>query len=358
MTTGLIGGWDVLAGVGAAVVSALAGGLCRRLAVGWSLVDTPRDDRHASRSVPLGGGVSWMFALVAVLGVGAVWITGGGATPEILRPHLSGLALKLEPLLWILGGAVALMVLGFRDDRRPVPPGIKLSGQIIVASTVAWMVPDLRITVFIEWPWLSLLVTVIWIVFWTNAFNLLDHADGVATVTALGVLSGLALLSAETGQQFVGVFSIVMAGSLVGFLVHNLPPARLFMGDAGSLPLGYLIAVVTALFTFYSDQDPATVVLVPLCLLTVPLYDSLSVIVIRLWEHRPVWLGDRRHLTHRLIAAGWSDRRALAAVFLITFLGAGMAYLTLQLPVSWRAAPASGLLIFLLALGGIEARRS
>ncbi|MFN9715938.1 MAG: MraY family glycosyltransferase, partial [Planctomycetota bacterium] len=169
-------------------------------------------------------------------------------------------------------------------------------------------------------------LSVFWIVMLINAFNMLDNMDalsgGVASIIC-AMLSVMLLSTPESTvgqpQLFVAAMMLTMLGGLLGFLKHNWPPAKIFMGDAGSYLVGYWIAVGTLLST-YPGAKGATphAVLAPLCLLAIPLYDMASVIWIRLREGRSPFQADKKHFSHRLVELGMSKVQAVATIYLAT----------------------------------------
>lgn len=336
------------AGVASFVFSALMRFLAPRL--GW--VDRPRDDRHHRQETALGGGLAWVLAAL-MTGFVPLMCATWGMLPGSLEDHIPGMLSKAAPLALLAAGALMLMLMGLRDDMTPVPMGVKLALETVLGVLVYVFIPDARVTAFLEGTWFSLPATVLWVVFWTNVFNLLDHADGMSSSAGICVSLGVAWLAYSTGQIFIFFLAMVLAGSLGGFLLHNFPPARLFMGDAGSLPLGYLMGLLLALHTFYDASHSPWSILTPLCLTLVPLYDVMSVMWLRFREGRPLWLGDRRHVAHRLQARGWGQRRVLFCLMLTGILGAGLAWGVGTLPWPWVLVPAfmiPGLMVLMWSL--------
>jgi UDP-GlcNAc:undecaprenyl-phosphate GlcNAc-1-phosphate transferase len=179
---------------------------------------------------------------------------------------------------------------------------------------------------------------------------MLDNMDGLsAGVAAIAaVLFATVMLavpdSANHGPQlFVGGFLLVLVGALVGFLWHNRPPARLFMGDAGAYLIGYLLAVATLSATFAGEAAPHAI-LAPLCVLAVPLYDTATVIYIRLRSGRSPFVGDKSHFSHRLVELGMTKPQAVATIYLTTAT-CGLGALLLH-QVRW-----TGALVILLLVG-------
>jgi UDP-GlcNAc:undecaprenyl-phosphate GlcNAc-1-phosphate transferase len=183
-----------------------------------------------------------------------------------------------------------------------------------------------RLTVFVDQPMLTNVLSVLWIVGIVNAFNLLDNMDGLSAGVAwiAAVLLAVVMLMgphAEPAgpQLFVAGFLIVLAGAIGGFWFYNKPPATIFMGDAGSYFIGFCIAAATLMATFAGNELPRHAVLAPLCVLAVPIYDTLSVVWIRLRAGRSPFEGDKNHFSHRLVQLGLTTRQAVATIYLLTF---------------------------------------
>lgn len=295
----------VLAGfAGSLVLTRAAIAVFARLA----LVDRPGSEAHKQqeRAVPYGGGAAMALAL-------------GGALALVVALRPPGPVMDdaaAARSLALLAGALALFVLGQVDDLRPLGARLKLALQlaIIVASVLA---AGLRVDVLQEHPVLATALAVAWCVLVTNAYNLLDHADGFSATIAL--ISATVLLSASLmeGDTAQGQLWLALIGVLAGFLVWNLPPARVYMGDAGSLPLGFLIGTGCLTVTFWPSGERGAqplALLAPLLITAIPLYDMGVVIVRRVAARAPIMRGDRNHISHRLVRLGLSPRTSLAAV--------------------------------------------
>jgi UDP-GlcNAc:undecaprenyl-phosphate GlcNAc-1-phosphate transferase len=239
-------------------------------------------------------------------------------------------------VLGIVAGALILHVVGLIDDRKSLGPGIKLFAQLIVALFVTVV---LKIRLLEALPVvLSVGLSVVWIVLITNAFNFLDNMDGLSAGVTAVAAAVFAIAAMRAGQMFVPVMAWVVVGASLGFLVFNFSPASIFMGDAGSLVLGYMMAVLTILTTFYDPDQNARPfgVLVPVVVLSVPLYDVISVVVHRLRRGDSPFRGDRRHFSHRLVRRGMSERGAVLTIYLAT---AATALPAIMLPhVDWAGA--------------------
>jgi UDP-GlcNAc:undecaprenyl-phosphate/decaprenyl-phosphate GlcNAc-1-phosphate transferase len=309
--------------------------LMRRLALRWGLVDQPNHRKVHVSPVPLGGGVAIALAVVLPFAIGTlVLLLRDDASLSKLLPgfaaqHLPGLRERLGSLWVVLGGALLLMTLGLIDDRRGVDWRIRLFVQFAVA-TVCVATQGWQLTAFIDVPrWgsiVSIVLSVIWVVALINSFNMLDNMDGLSAgvaAIASSILATVMLISpaAPEPQLFVAGFLLVLVGALLGFLIHNRPPAKIFMGDAGSYFIGFCIAIATLLATFagYSADSPAPhAVLAPLCVMAVPLYDMTTVIWIRLREGRSPFAADKNHFSHRLVELGLSKTQAVLTIYLTT----------------------------------------
>ena len=308
------------------VIAAVLSPLLAKAFGRMGFVDKPSEDRFSRRAVPKGGGVAifWAVALPIVAALGAVWYCRAHDLqpfwlPQGLQEHLPGILSRAKGALAILGGAAVLHLLGLIDDRWTVKPLIKLIVQFAVAvGLVAFF--EIRLFRFLPWQ-LGTLPTVIWIVLLTNVFNFLDNMDGLSGGVAAIVLIVLIWVGLLSKQIFVPTLATVVLGGLVGFLLYNFHPARIFMGDSGSLPLGYLVAVVSVLTTYYNpdlQQGQWYSTLTPLVILAIPLYDFVSVVFLRLRAHQLPWMGDRRHFSHRLIQRGMSEKKAVLTIYLAT----------------------------------------
>jgi UDP-GlcNAc:undecaprenyl-phosphate GlcNAc-1-phosphate transferase len=274
--------------------------------------------------------------VVLPVAIGLAWVWLGGPTAwvdrldqlnplqKLVLPHISGLKQQSVDLLFLLACGTALMALGLADDRRGLNWKWRILVQLAIASlVVCWR--GWKFTAFLDMPTITNLLSILWIVGLVNSFNMLDNMDGLSAgvaAIASAMLAALLLTAPdpETNQPqlFVAGFLLVMVGSLLGFLWHNRPRAKLFMGDAGSYFLGFLIAVMTMLATFTGGNLPRHAILAPLCILAVPLYDTISVVLIRLKSGRSPFEGDKNHFSHRLVDLGLTKTQAVLTIYLTT----------------------------------------
>jgi UDP-GlcNAc:undecaprenyl-phosphate GlcNAc-1-phosphate transferase len=317
--------WMVLALIVLAfALAALAVPVTTRLAHRFGMLDSPARHKTHDQAIPLLGGCA-IFAAILLpsllgLAVACVWSAKGTPSwlPLELAIHVRGAATRAPMALGILLGAGALHVMGLIDDRHNLGALTKFVVQVLVCALVATFC-DVRILT-VAGPVLSVIVTTLWLVAITNAFNFLDNMDGLSVGVAAICAAALVGSAATMGQMFVLGWGAVLLGSLLGFLPYNFPPARVYMGDAGSLVVGFLLGVVSCLTTYVQPGETYYLygIFVPLILMAVPLYDMVSVIVLRLRARANPFVGDQRHFSHRLLRRGMSVRTAVMTVYLCT----------------------------------------
>jgi len=316
------------------VLSVIGTGYIRRVALRRNFVDRPGGHKSHTQPVALGGGIAITFALVAPVIAGFVVLylffdpkSPPGWLPVSIAEHIPGLMSKSTTALGIAAGALLLHAIGIIDDKKHLGPWIKFGVQFLVAVFIAYFL-DVRIMTFLGLGF-SVVVTICWIVTITNAFNFLDNMDGLSA--GVGAITALifALSALQVGQIFVPTLACLFVGVMFGFLCYNYPPAKIFMGDAGSLVIGYFMAVVTILTTYWNPElNNKPGLLVPLVVLAVPLYDAASVVIIRLKMGLSPFRGDQRHFSHRLLQRGMSSKSAVLTIYLATAAtGLGAAFL-------------------------------
>jgi UDP-GlcNAc:undecaprenyl-phosphate GlcNAc-1-phosphate transferase len=326
------------------IVSCSLAFVLRKYASKWGLLDQPGHRKVHDTPVPMGGGLAIWAGIVLPLGAAQfaleIWARryrgpaaaeldwsalGSWATAvaDFVEPHLPGLVEQASDLWFFLAAGTVLMALGLFDDVRKIDWRTRLAVQTVVAAALVFG-RGWTLTLFIHAPVLTSVLSVLWIVGLVNSFNMLDNMDGLAggvAAIAASMLAFVMLLVPETAGQpqlFVAGFLFLLVGALVGFLFHNRSPARLFMGDAGSYFVGFCLAVMTILATFSGQGLPRHSVLIPLCVLAVPLYDTVSVVCIRLRSGKSVFEGDTNHFSHRLVALGLTKGQAVLTIYLTT----------------------------------------
>lgn len=320
------------------ILCAAATRAVRRWALGRGFVDRPGGHKAHAAPVALGGGVAVTAAVIVPILAGllaARLLVGQSADwmPAALAPHLRGIVAKSAPALAICAAAAAMCLLGLLDDRRPLPVVLKLLVQVAIAAV---LVIGLRLRLLSHLaPVVSIVLSMLWIVLLTNAMNFLDNMDGLSAGVAAIAAALFAVTAARGGQIFVPTCCWLLFGALIGFLPFNFHPARIFLGDAGSTVIGLLLAVFTILTTFANPQQGGKPlgVIAPLIVMAVPLYDTCSVFLLRLRDHVPIWTGDRRHFSHRLVRRGMTVPQAVLVIWLATLV-TGLPALLLP-NVSW-----------------------
>jgi UDP-GlcNAc:undecaprenyl-phosphate GlcNAc-1-phosphate transferase len=310
--------------------------------------------------MPYGGGIAVALGMLLTLGAGALaaWlhVRHGWFASLPGKIHAAGVVSKL-PTLAVYGiGSLVILYLGLVDDRRKLTPASKLAVQILVA--VGTVIGGERLSFFWEetvvGDTIGAAVTVLWIVGVTNAFTLLDHMDGLSSGTALLAALAFGVIAIQTGQLFLAAALAALSGACLGFLCFNFPPARIFLGDAGSLFIGYWLAVLTVSFTFFEYSRPLYSYAVPLVVLAVPIFDTARVVLIRVRERRPVFEGDRNHVAHRLVALGMSRRGAVIAVYALTLVTGLSAILLYQVDAVGAGIILSQLLLVFVIITLLE----
>jgi len=346
-----------------------------RLGTRWKTLDSAGAKGHAKvlRGVPNIGGIAITLALALPLAAGLTIISLGRFDvalnlEEMVEPYLKRLS-ESAPFGWgFLGGLIIIHVLGLIDDRRALRPGLKLLVQIVVAAALVVFF-DVRLLVMLDdiggsGYMLSVLLSVLWIVTVTNALNFLDNMDGLAG--GVGLIAGSLLLAAAliVEQWFIAGVLALLVGGIAGFLPKNFPlrsSARIFMGDSGSLVIGYVLAVMTIRTTFTEPENPSYAlgsawygVLMPVVILAVPLYDLVAVSLLRLSQGRSPLVGDQQHLSHRLVDRGLSKRQAVLVIWALAFI-TGVGGVSLGTVRPWQAALIGiQVIATLLVLGVLE----
>ncbi len=304
--------------------------LMRRLALQTGTVDKPAARKLHASPVPLLGGAAIYVAFILVL-------------------FFFGDRDYINQVVGIFVGATLMSFMGVLDDRWGLGSYIKLAGQLLAAGVLVYTGVQVRLF----GGWLDIAVTIFWVVAITNAFNLLDNMDGLSGGVAMIAATFFLLLSAMSNQYLVGALAAALAGACAGFLFYNWNPAHIFMGDAGSLFLGFMLAAVAVKLRFPANSYVVTW-MIPLLVLALPIFDTTLVFISRLRRGKnPLTTPGKDHVSHRLAYLLGSRREAVLVCYLI----AGAVGLT-AVYVSQANLPAALLLggaVFLTALLGLWA---
>jgi UDP-N-acetylmuramyl pentapeptide phosphotransferase/UDP-N-acetylglucosamine-1-phosphate transferase len=328
--------------LGSLALALLGTPLVIRLARRIGAVDRPGIRSVHKLPIPRIGGVA-IFAAALVMIVSTIFVNNriGQAFRDV----------QLQ-LATLLGLAALIFTIGLVDDLKGLPARVKFLAEVLSAvvlclagvriSDVAlvdqWVLP------LGEWGWL---LTVLWIVGITNAVNLSDGLDGLAAGISAIACAVIAIFAIHSGQAIMGVFMLAMLGSLSGFLVFNFNPAKIFMGDCGSLSVGFIIAAASVMCT---TKSAALVGLaLPALALGVPIFDTLLSMLRRFLERRSLFAPDRSHFHHRLLDLGLQQRHAVLAIYLVTLIATGLG-LFMMLSGSVNSLVIFGCILLLLVL--------
>ena len=319
-----------------------------RLAVSKHWLDEPDGVRRGhARPVPRLGGVAIFAGVLLAFGAAPLLALLSADVPSAV-PHLTTALLLASAILFGIG---------LWDDLRGLPPFAKLAGQTVAALVVVYGGFRLDVLIFppayqLSLGWLSIPITIVWLVGVSNALNLVDGLDGLA-----GGVGVIALLTATAAAVAVGTLSVpwytlALGGALLGFLRYNFPPARIFLGDSGSLVVGFLLAVLTVKGATRPDQS--TYALAPIFALSFPLLDTGIAIVRRWLRGTPLSRADARHIHHQLRALGLSPRKAVILIYAesaaVAVLGLCVTFAPPELTVAVAVAGAA-ILLFIMVYG-------
>lgn len=270
------------------------------LAIKVGALDAPDDRKVHTRPIPRMGGLAIYAAFVLAI--------------------LASMYVSREIMGLLVGGTVILIV-GIIDDLKPLPARVKLLGQIVAAAVlvmfdirIEWLTNPFGEMLYVEY--LSIPLTILWVVGLTNTVNLIDGLDGLAA--GVSTIASVTILLVALQQNFwtVAVLTAALAGSALGFLQHNFNPAKIFMGDTGSMFLGYMLAAISILGTVKSAATIALIV--PIVALGLPILDTAFAIIRRYMSGRPIFKPDKGHLHHRLLEMGLTQKQAVLLMYVIS----------------------------------------
>jgi len=281
----------------ALIISAILTPLVRKLALTMVVLDQPGERKVHRNPVPLWGGLAIFLAFLFTAKIFAVGFAEFGG---------------------IVVAATVVTVLGLIDDVRPLSAAVKFGGQTLAALILVLMGTKIEFLTnpfggMIYLGWWGIPLTILWVVSITNMVNLIDGLDGLAAGVAAIAGAALFIVAAGKGQTVMALLAAILTGSALGFLPYNFNPAKIFMGDTGSMFLGFILAAISVEGAL---KGATTIALtIPLLVLGVPFFDTLFAIVRRYREGRPIYKADRGHLHHRLLDMGFSQRTAVLVVY-------------------------------------------
>lgn len=267
----------------------------RRAAIAMGFVDLPSQRKSHRTPTPLLGGTAIFIGAI----IGVLLIYGGNPQPTVIGVVLAASVVALTGLI---------------DDYRPLPAWAKLGGQLLGFLILAYFGIRVRLPVpdFVNYA-----ITLIWLLGITNAINFLDNMDGLSAGISAVSSSFILLLALINGQFLVGALAAGLLGACLGFLRYNFPPAQIFMGDVGSLFLGFLLAVLGIQLRFPANSNFVTW-MVPVFILGLPIFDMVLVVTSRIRRGLSPNTPGKDHISHRLVRLGFSSRKAVLILYLIS----------------------------------------
>ena len=305
------------------VLTVAARAVARRL----GFVAAPRQDRWHRKPTAMLGGLSIYAAFV----LGFLLFTP-----------------RLASAYPILAAATALLVTGLIDDIVRIKPYAKLIVQLVVAAMMVYSGLHLP---WVEYQWINDILTIFWLVGITNAINLLDNMDGLAGGVSVIASAFLAVTFLLNGQPAEAVLASVLGAAALGFLVFNFNPASIFMGDSGSMFLGFVLSGTALLSDTARFRSLTSVLLTPVLILMIPIFDTCFVTLTRKLSGRPISQGGRDHTSHRLVALGMSERRAVIMLYAFAAVSGILALMVRTVEASIAIAIVPGFALLTIFLG-------
>jgi UDP-GlcNAc:undecaprenyl-phosphate GlcNAc-1-phosphate transferase len=320
----------------AAFILAVAGTpLARRAALRLGTVDRPAERKLHSTPMPLLGGLAVYAAVIGSL---------------LLFPERK----EVVQLAGIVIGASWVSLLGLWDDQRGMHPALKLIAQLAAGAVLI----AVGIQVAMQLPgWANVSLTLLWVVGITNAFKLLDNMDGLSSGVGAVAAACFLLMAAMNDQYLVSGLAAGVLGACLGFLVYNFNPATIFMGDSGSLFLGFVLAALGIKLRFPANTNWVTW-MVPVLVLGVPVFDTTLVVISRLRRRtNPFTSPGKDHVSHRLVRLGWTEREVVLLLYLAgCALGAIATFVSLASPREAYTIMIAVILVAVAAISWLERR--
>ena len=301
----------IVAFVVALIVAYLSTPYVKKAAIKVGALDAPDERKVHQTPIPRLGGIAIYLGVVVAV--------------------FASMHLSREIVGLLVGGTVILMI-GIIDDLKPLTPKVKLLGQILAAGVlvlfgiqIEWITNPFGDMFYLQY--LSVPITILWVVALTNTVNLIDGLDGLAA--GVSTIAAITICLVALDKSFVvAILAASLAGGALGFLQHNFNPAKIFMGDTGSMFLGYMLAAISVVGAVKSATTIALIV--PIVALGLPIMDTAFAIVRRFTSGKPIFKADKGHLHHRLLAIGFTQKQAVVVMYLISaFLGASAILLSM-----------------------------
>ncbi len=309
----------------------------RRFAYAFCVLDHPSPRKVHLFPTPLTGGIAVYLSIVGTVIAGLV---GKKFLPESFSVYSHGISSVLPKLITFLITSAVVVVAGFLDDIYHIKPLTKIFIQIICGLITFFA--GIKISFFSSNTYVQIILTILWIIACMNSFNLLDHMNGLAAGVAFIAGSIFFFSASGNGQLFISTLLVCFLGSILGFLRYNFPSAKVFLGECGSSFIGYFLGCLAIMGTYYHYRPDQSFlpVLSPLLIFSLPFFDTIRVIYIRIKNRKPVFQGDTNHLSHRLVRLGMSPVQAVIFCYMLT-LACGIGALLLK-----RMTTGGGIIVF------------
>ncbi len=331
-----------LAFLAALSLSVLATPLSRMAALKTGLIDKPQGRKKHLMSTPLLGGMAIFVSFGITLMLGLFFVR---VDSRVIPLNWNTLCITMI----VAGGLMALV--GLVDDILGLKPSVKLLLHTLAAVMAGafFIIKGALLSIFLtgsSFAWLTVPITVIWLVGITNSVNLLDHADGLSAGTSAIAAIFFALVNIISGNYAVSFISAALAGATIGFFFYNYNPASIFMGDCGSNMLGFMLGIIAVLGVYTPEGSVREIaIFTPILILSLPLIDTAFVLRYRWKKGKPLFTADRNHLAHRLMRIGLNHNQAVRVLLAVAVL---MSIPALLLPTLSRY---QAILVFAHALG-------
>lgn len=311
--------------------------LCQKLAELTGFLDVPDKQAHKKhgKATPLMGGLAvfsaWLITIIAGYCFANIINRNGGGLDSSVSVNIPGMISVSRNILVVCCGGFLALLLGLYDDKYNMSARNKFLCQFVIAAlTVSFT--GIRITLFFDNAVFTWCISVFWYLVIFNSINFFDNMDGLAIGVAAIALSLFTIVAAGNDQFFVASLGAAAMGASIGFWFYNHSPATIFLGDAGSHFIGYILAFISSALTYYNPNVSETLlpVFTPLFILAIPLFDTFAVVVIRLCKGKPIYVGDHNHISHRFAAMGITRKQAVFLIHLLSLI-IGLSVL----PVMW-----------------------
>lgn len=312
----------------ALVLSLVFTPLVRLLAIRLNIMDHPNPIKTHRAPIAYLGGVAIYLAFILAIILALV------------------LGLPFKEISVIIIGATLIMILGLVDDLHPLSFKTKLVLEVLIASIL--IVFDIRIK-FITPDYIAVILTILWVVGVTNALNIIDIMDGLSSGVAVIAALAFLFINPPSEQTYVNYTAAALAGAALGFLRYNFPPARIFMGDAGSLVLGFVLAVLS-IGTSYSHVNNIALY-APILILGIPIYDTFLVMILRLKRGKNIFHGSLDHFALRLEKLGFSRSKVVLTSYIVSVCLSTAALMISKVNIYWAIAIYVLVALFSITIG-------